>query len=101
MILFELQVGKIEAFLIDSQPEEYGILDTLLKLWLSSASTLVSFATVFWMLPPKKLSFEGAFIQKRPLRRLPQRCCKKERFCLLALRHQFHDRQRGRDNNNY
>lgn len=57
MILFELQVGKIEAFLIDSQPEEYGIVDTLLKCWLISASTLVSFTTVFWMLPPKKPFF--------------------------------------------
>ena len=98
MLLFEIQVGKIEAFLIDSQPEEYGILDTLLKFWLISASTLVSFTIVFGchtMLPPKKLSFEGALrdIQKRLRRRLPQRCCRKERFCLLALRHQFHDRQ--------
>lgn len=49
MLLFEIQVGKIEAFLIDSQPEEYVILDTLLKFWLISASTLVSFTTVFWM----------------------------------------------------
>jgi len=99
MLLFEIQVGKIEAFLIDSQPEEYGILDTLFTFWLISASTLVSFTTVFWMShnapTEKKLFFEAALrdIQKRLRKRLPQRCCKKERFCLLALRHQFHDRQ--------
>jgi len=49
MLLFEIQVGKIEAFLIDSRPEECGILDTLLKFLFISASTLVAFTTVFWM----------------------------------------------------